>query len=100
MYCLRVLNSEMSFISKGIVFCFSKAFNIKFNYFLVVLGAILLYISDIYLLPNLDVSQTVLCDYGSYFMASMNMILPLLCLLAIVIKNKNSNSGYRARCQI
>lgn len=84
----------------GIVFCFSKAFNIKFNYFLVLLGAILLYISDIYLLPNLDVSQTVLCDYGSYFMASMNIILPLLCLLAIIIKNKDSKSGYRARCQI
>lgn len=84
----------------GIVYCFCKAFGIKYCYLSVVVGAVLLYISDIVLFPNLDASENLLLNYSSYYMLVFNILLPIICLIALAFKQKHTKSGYRARCEI
>ena len=59
-------------------YAMSKLFNIKMKWWIIVIGLVLLYVGDVFLLPNIEVAINFYENYVSIFMLITNIILPLV----------------------
>ena len=78
-----------------------EMFRLKFNYTTCIIGAVIIYVADIFLFNNIESSINMFKNYFSYYMLAVNVVITLfICLTTKTsVKEKQDNNlkikGYK-----
>lgn len=78
-----------AYTSWVLIVSLSKIFNVKVNVLMIVIGLCLIYVGDVFVLTTIEVAVDFYQNFVSIFAIAVNIVLPVLCVIACRRRNAN-----------